>query len=95
MNGTMSMGISYTNNRLICKYRRKLSVPAGSEGFMASLETNLFAIWGTSANIDNAGNKPASHMPQDLNERRAEDRRNLRFTAVSFTSVYLSFLAKF
>ena len=85
MNGTMSMGISYTNNRLICKYRRKLSVPAGSEGFMASLETNLFAIWGTSANIDKAGNKPASHELRDQNERRPEGRTNLTFIPVSFS----------
>ena len=85
VNGTISMGISYINNRLICKYRRTLTVPAGSEQYMRSLETLTFPVWGNSDNIAPNG-QPGRHMGPGSGERLAEEMQsNLRFVVIFFT----------
>ena len=40
--GIQSLGITYQNNRVFCKYRRKLN---RSDSFMADLNTDQFPIW--------------------------------------------------
>lgn len=84
VNGKRSMGTFYINNRLICKYRRTLAVPAESKQYMRSLEAPNYAVWGNSEAITPNG-VPGRHMVQDITERFAEPMKtDLRFVAVSF-----------
>ena len=68
--GIQVLGIMYQDNRVLCKYRRKLN---GSGTFMADLTTNQFAIWA----YGDQNNGPGGHAP---NERgRTNAAVNLQF----------------
>ena len=62
-----------------------MTVPAGSEQYMRSLETLTFPVWGNSDNIAPNG-QPGRHMGPGSGERLAEEiQSNLRFTVRFFT----------
>ena len=82
VDGNTLLGISNENNRLICKYRRMVTVPTGSSDYMASLETPKYAIWATSNNMNSAG-RPAQHAA-NTNERGFSQEKTTLLT-VSFT----------
>lgn len=68
--GIQNLGIIYQDNRVLCKYRRKLN---GSGSFMVDLNTNQFAIWA----YGDQNNGPGGHNP---NERgRTNAAVNLQF----------------
>ena len=68
--GIQNLGIIYQDNRVLCKYRRKLNE---SGSFMADLTTNQFAIWA----YGDQNNGPGGHAS---NERgRTNAAVNLQF----------------
>ena len=49
--GTNATNTTYMNNKLYCSYRRKLTVPSGSENYMLDLSTNSYPMWATGPNL--------------------------------------------
>ena len=48
--GTNVTNTTYMNNALYCSYRRKLTVPSGSENYMLDLTTDRYPMWAAGPN---------------------------------------------
>ena len=51
VNGTNVTNTTYIDNKLYCSYRRKLTVPSGSENYTLDLTTNSYPMWGSGPNV--------------------------------------------
>ena len=49
--GTNLTNTTYMNSKLYCSYRRKLTVPSGSEDYMLDLTTDRYPMWAAGPNI--------------------------------------------
>ena len=50
VDGTNVTNSMYMNGKLYCSYRRKLTVPSGSEDYMLDLTTNRIPMWAAGPN---------------------------------------------
>lgn len=50
VNGTTVTNTTYMNSKLYCSYRRKLTVPPGSENYMLDLTTDRIPMWAAGPN---------------------------------------------
>ena len=53
VNGTNVTNTTIMDNKLYCSYRRKLTVPSGSEDYMLDLTTNRYTMWAAGPNGTN------------------------------------------
>ena len=49
--GTNVTNTTYMDSRLYCSYRRKLTVPSGSENYMLDLTTDRYPMWAAGPNV--------------------------------------------